>query len=198
MKLESERAQNVLIPGSIFLVGLMGAGKSSVGRTLARRLNKPFYDVDQEIERTTGVRIPLIFEIEGETGFRARESKVIAELVRKDNIVLATGGGAVLSEQNRRLLADNGIVVYLRAAPRDLWLRTRHDRNRPLLQTADPHAKLEGLFVQRDPLYREIAHLVMDTGNQSVGALARKLESHLIRLKSGGKGAVAHPEATQK
>jgi len=198
MKLESECAQDVLVPGSIFLVGLMGAGKSSVGRTLARRLNKPFYDVDQEIERTTGVRIPLIFEIEGETGFRARESKVLAELVRKGNIVLATGGGAVLSEQNRRLLAGNGIVVYLRAAPRDLWLRTRHDKNRPLLRTADPHARLEELFVQRDPLYREIAHLVMDTGNQSVGALARKLESRLIRLKDSGKGAVAHHEATQK
>ena len=171
------------VPGSVYLVGLMGAGTTSVGRTLARRLRKPFFDVDHEIERSTGVKIPLIFEIEGEAGFRARESKMLAELVRRSDIVLATGGGAVLSEGNRRLLADNGTVVYLRATPRELWHRTRHDRNRPLLQTADPLATLQELFEQRDPLYREIAHLVIDTGNQSVGLLAHKLESRLAQLK---------------
>jgi shikimate kinase len=173
------------VPGSIFLVGLMGAGKTSVGRTLAKRLHKAFYDMDQEIERSTGVKVPVIFEIEGEAGFRARESKVLAELVRHKNIVLATGGGAVLSEPNRRLLAEHGTVIYLRAAPRDLWQRTRHDRNRPLLQTEDPLAKLHELFEQRDPLYREIADIVVDTGSQSVGLLTHKLELRLMRVTEG-------------
>ena len=128
--------------GNIFLVGLMGAGKTSLGKLLARRLGKTFYDCDHEIELATGVRIPVIFEIEGEAGFRARESRMLAQLVQRRNIVLATGGGAVLSEQNRALLIGHGTVVYLRAAPQDLWQRTRHDRNRPLLQTPDPLAKL--------------------------------------------------------
>ena len=172
-------------PGNIFLVGLMGAGKTSVGRVLAKRLRKSFYDTDHEIERATGVKIPLIFEIEGEAGFRVRESKMLAELAHRTDIVLATGGGAVLCEGNRRLLAEHGTVVYLRAAPRDLWHRTRHDRNRPLLQTADPLAKLRELFEQRDPLYREIAHLVIDTGNQSVATLAHRLELRLARLGDG-------------
>lgn len=176
-------------PGNIFLVGLMGAGKTSVGRALAKRLHKSFYDTDHEIERATGVKIPLIFEIEGEAGFRARESKMLAELVLRADIVLATGGGAVLSEENRRLLTEHGTVVYLRASPRDLWHRTRHDRNRPLLQTADPLAKLRELFEQRDSLYREIAHLVVDTGNQSVANLAHRLELRLERLKGGPASA---------
>ena len=170
------------VPANIFLIGLMGAGKTSVGKMLARRLGKTFYDSDQEIERTTGVKIPLIFEIEGEAGFRARESRVIAELAQKRNIVLATGGGAVLAPGNRRLLAEHGTVVYLRATPHDLWLRTRHDRNRPLLQTADPLAKLRELFDQRDPLYREIADVVVDTGSQSVSSLAHRLAHKLARL----------------
>ena len=181
---EDGQRQRASVPGSVYLVGLMGAGKTSVGRALARRLHKPFYDVDHEIERSTGVKIPLIFEIEGEAGFRERESKVLAELVLREDIVLATGGGAVLSEKNRRLLSEHGTVVYLRASPRDLWHRTRHDRNRPLLQTADPLVKLQELFEQRDPLYREIADLIIDTGNQSVGLLAHKLESRLMRFKS--------------
>lgn len=181
---EDGQRQRASVPGSVYLVGLMGAGKTSVGRALARRLHKPFYDVDHEIERSTGVKIPLIFEIEGEAGFRERESKVLAELVLREDIVLATGGGAVLSEKNRRLLSEHGTVVYLRASPRDLWQRTRHDRNRPLLQTADPLVKLQELFEQRDPLYRAIADLIIDTGNQSVGLLAHKLESRLMRFKS--------------
>lgn len=171
------------IPGNVYLVGLMGAGKTSVGRALARRLHKTFYDTDHEIERSTGVKIPLIFEIEGEAGFRARETRALTELVRRQDIVVATGGGIVLSEQNRRLLTGHGTVVYLRAAPRDLWLRTRHDRNRPLLQTADPLSKLQELFEERDPLYREVADLVVDTGSQTVAALAHRLESRLARLR---------------
>lgn len=172
-------------PDNIFLVGLMGAGKTSVGKILARRLNKTFYDCDQEIEHCTGVKIPLIFEIEGESGFRDRESKMLSELVRRRNIVLATGGGAVLSEQNRRLLAEHGTVVYLRATVNDLWQRTRHDKNRPLLQTADPLAKLQELFVQRDPLYSEIADVIIDTGSQSLGNLAHRLEQKLAQLRPG-------------
>jgi shikimate kinase len=164
---------------NIFLVGLMGAGKTSVGKLLARRLGKTFIDADHEIERITGVRIPLIFEIEGESGFRARESKILAELITRSHIVLATGGGAVLLEQNRRLLSERGTVVYLRATPQDLWHRTRHDRNRPLLHTANPLAKLNDLFVERDPLYREVAHLIVDTGNQSLSSLAHRLEQKL-------------------
>lgn len=173
------------LPQNIFLVGLMGAGKTSVGRALAKRLHKTFYDTDQEIERATGVKIPVIFEIEGEAGFRAREAKLLAELVRRTNIVLATGGGAVLSEQNRRLLAEHGTVIYLRAAAPDLWQRTHHDKNRPLLQTDDPLKKLQELFAQRDPLYREIADVIIDTGSQSVGSLAHKLEQRLAQFRRG-------------
>jgi len=169
------------LPENIFLVGLMGAGKTSVGKVLARRFNKIFYDSDQEIERSTGVKIPLIFEIEGESGFRDRESRLLEELVRRRNIVLATGGGAVLSAQNRRLLADHGTVVYLRAAVSDLWQRTRHDKNRPLLQTADPQGRLQELFEQRDPLYREIADIIIDTGNQGLGSLAHRIEQKLLQ-----------------
>lgn len=172
-------------PQNIFLVGLMGAGKSSVGKALAKRLRKAFYDTDQEIERATGVRIPVIFEIEGEAGFRKRESRVLAELVQRRNIVLATGGGAVLSEQNRELLCTNGTVIYLRARVHELWQRTRHDRNRPLLQSGDPLAKLQELFAQRDPLYHEVADIIIDTGNQSVGSLAQKIELELARLHPG-------------
>jgi shikimate kinase len=189
METESARsgaAQSVA--GNIYLVGLMGAGKTSVGKLLARRLGKTFYDCDQEIERTTGVRIPVIFEIEGETGFRARERKMLAELVERSDAVLATGGGVVLAEENRRLLRQHGVVVYLCASPQDLWRRTRHDRNRPLLQTSDPLAKLAELYQVRDPLYREIADLIVDTGNQSVSALAHRLEQklaqHATRVRS--------------
>ena len=168
--------------GNVYLVGLMGAGKTSVGKLLARRLGKVFYDCDLEIERATGVRVPVIFEIEGEPGFRAREQKILAELVQRSPVLLATGGGAVLAEQNRKLLKEHGTVVYLCASPQDLWRRTRHDRNRPLLQTADPLAKLAELYRQRDPLYREIADLIVDTGNQSVSALAHRLEQKLAQL----------------
>ena len=178
-------ARHGLIPGNIFLVGLMGAGKTSVGKLLARRLGKDFHDCDQEIERATGVKIQVIFEIEGEAGFRAREAKMLAELTARRDIVLATGGGAVLSADNRRLLAECGVVVYLRAAAPELWSRTRHDKKRPLLKTADPQARLEQLFAERDPLYREVADIIVDTGNQRVGNLAHRLEQQLLQHLSG-------------
>jgi len=167
-------------PGdNLILVGMMGAGKTTVGRLLARRLKRPFYDSDQEIERRCGVRIPLIFDIEGEAGFRIREAQVIADLCALQGIVLATGGGAVLAEGNRRLLAGRGKVVYLHARPGYLWQRVRHDRNRPLLATPDPQKKLESLYAERDPLYRDAADIVLDTGKQSVQSLARDLLASL-------------------
>ncbi|MGH8705178.1 MAG: shikimate kinase [Burkholderiales bacterium] len=158
---------------------MMGAGKTTVGRLLARRLKRAFHDADHEIERRCGVRIPVIFDIEGEAGFRARESQVIAELTALEGVVLATGGGVVLAEENRRRLAARGTVVYLHARPADLWERVRQDRNRPLLATPDPEKKLEELYAQRDPLYREVADVVLDTGRQSVQALARELLARL-------------------
>jgi shikimate kinase len=181
------------IPGNIFLVGLMGAGKTSVGKLLAKRLGKAFYDCDQELERATGVKIPVIFEIEGEAGFRAREARMLAELAGHRDIVLATGGGAVLSAENRKLLAGNGVVVYLRAVVADLWARTRHDRNRPLLKTTEPRARLEQLFAERDPLYRSVADMIVDTGNQSLGSLAQRLEQLLIERQSAAAEGAGAP-----
>ena len=172
------------VPGNIFLVGLMGAGKTSVGRLLAQHLGKVFYDCDHEIERRTGVRIPVIFDVEGEAGFRMREAAILQELTRLDDIVLATGGGAVLNAQNRRALSAGGTVVYLRASLDDLWRRVRHDRNRPLLQTPDARRRLAQLYVERDPLYREVANVIVDSGNQSLRSLARLLEHRLVEHHS--------------
>ncbi|HXE41221.1 MAG TPA: shikimate kinase [Azonexus sp.] len=147
---------------NIYLIGLMGAGKTTVGRQLAKRLGRTFYDSDHEIVARTGVPIPTIFEIEGEDGFRRREAQAIAELSGEQNIVLATGGGVVLNPENRRRLHETGWVVYLNVPPTLLYERTRHDRNRPLLQVADPLARLEELYATRDPLYRETAHFVVN------------------------------------
>ncbi len=157
--------------GNLILVGMMGSGKTTMGRALAKHLGKVFVDSDEEIQQRTGVTIPHIFDVEGEAGFRLRESAAIADLVKRDKLVLATGGGAVLAEQNRAVLRQNGIVIYLKANVHDLWQRTRHDRNRPLLQDGDPHAKLTELFLQRDPLYQQVADIVIHTGKQSAHAL---------------------------
>jgi len=165
--------------GSIFLVGMMGAGKSTVGKLLAKRLGKTFLDTDHEIQSRTGVNIPTIFEIEGEAGFRRRESAVLRGLAGREDLVVATGGGIVLADENRRLLREHGTVVYLRASLDELYGRTRRDRNRPLLQTEDPRATLRELLVTRDPLYKEVADIIMDTSTQSVHALVRELERRL-------------------
>jgi shikimate kinase len=170
---------------NLYLVGLMGAGKTTVGRLLAKHYGCTFYDSDHEIEARTGVKIPVIFEIEGEAGFRKREEATIAELTGLSGIVLATGGGAVLSATNRANLKRNGVVIYLRGMPEHLHERTRHDRNRPLLQTENPLARLRELFKQRDPLYREVADIVVDTGRQSVAGMTRVLYGKLDLLKSG-------------
>ncbi|VWD39937.1 shikimate kinase [Burkholderia lata] len=161
----------------------MGAGKTTVGRAVARRLDRTFFDSDHEVEARTGARIPVIFEMEGEAGFRDRESQVIAELSQRENIVLATGGGAVLRPENRDCLKNGGIVVYLRANPHDLWLRTRKDKNRPLLQTEDPKGRLEALYEVRDPLYRECADFVIETGRPSVNGLVNMV---LMQLELAG------------
>ena len=161
--------------GNIFLVGMMGAGKTTVARLLAGRLNRTFIDADLELERRCGVKVPVIFEIEGEAGFRNREAAILEELTARSGIVLATGGGAVLRQENRQRLASRGVVIYLRAQPHDLHMRTRHDKNRPLLATPDPQKRLEELFLERDPLYREVAHLVIDTGRQGVQILVKQI-----------------------
>ena len=169
--------------GSIFLVGLMGSGKTTVGRALAKKLNKRFIDSDHEIEARTGVSIPVIFEIEGEASFRQREADVIRDLTAQDNIILATGGGAILNPESRRLLEQRGTVIYLRASIHSILQRTRNDKNRPLLRTADPRKKLEELESQRHPLYQEIAHVVIETGRPNVQHLVQhildKLPSHI-------------------
>ena len=165
--------------GNIFLVGMMGAGKTTVGRLLAHFLGKTFYDSDREIQKRTGVGIPVIFEIEGEEGFRKRETDMLAELAKMENIVLATGGGAVLSMENRRLLKQRGRVIYVRAAVEDLWRRTRQDQNRPLLRAPDPRKKLTELYGQRDPLYRDTAHIIVESGKRSARHLAQLLAQQL-------------------
>ena len=157
--------------GNLILVGMMGSGKTTMGRALAKHLGKVFVDSDEEIIKRTGVTIPHIFDVEGEAGFRQREAASIRELVERENMVLATGGGAVLEEQNRAMLQQSGIVIYLKASVHDLWQRTRHDRNRPLLHTGNPHAKLSELFQQRDPLYRQVSDIVVQSGKQSANAL---------------------------
>ena len=155
-------------PGSLFLTGPMGAGKSTIGRQLAKQLLLPFHDSDHEIESRTGVDIPLIFELEGEAGFRKRETTVIDELTRLPNIVLATGGGAVMDPDNRQHLKTRGRVIYLHTSVNHQLKRTRKDRNRPLLQTGNPRDKLEELMSIRDPLYREIASIIIDTDGMRV------------------------------
>lgn len=166
------------LPGSLFLVGPMGAGKSTIGRQLAKALSRTFLDSDKEVEDRTGVDIPLIFELEGEAGFRAREHGVIDELTQRPGIVLATGGGAVLDPDNRRHLHERGQVIYLETSVDQQLARTARDRNRPLLQTEDPRARLEELMRVREPLYREVAHHVVDTDGRRV----RDVVEDILRL----------------
>lgn len=164
---------------NVFLVGLMGAGKTTVGRALARKLNKRFIDSDHEIEARTGVSIPLIFEIEGEASFRQRESEAIRELTDLNNVVLATGGGAILAPDNREFLRTRGTVIYLRASVASILQRTGHDKNRPLLQSADPRQVIERLAREREPYYVEVADIVIETGRPNVQLLVQSIVSQL-------------------
>jgi shikimate kinase len=182
--------------GNLILIGMMGSGKTTMGRTLARHLGKDFVDSDEEIQKRTGVTIPHIFDIEGEAGFRQRESAAILDLAGRENMVLATGGGAVLAEQNRKALQQNGIVIYLNASLYDLWQRTRHDRSRPLLQTADPYEKLTQILQQRDSLYRDIADIVMQSSKQSVHALMLRLVTEIEKFREIGT-FIAHSQTVQ-
>lgn len=174
--------ETVAFQQPVFLVGMMGAGKTTIGRALARRLGWQFIDLDHELEARCGVRVAHIFEIEGEQGFRKRESALLDECTRRSGIVLATGGGAILMPENRQLLRERGVVVYLRATIGELFRRVERDRSRPLLQTADPRQRLAELLAQREPLYEEVASLTFDTGNlpvsQTVRALMRRLQEH--------------------
>lgn len=167
---------------NVFLVGPMGAGKSTIGRLLAKELKYPFKDSDREIEARTGADIPWIFDVEGEEGFREREEAMIAELVLEQGIVLATGGGVVMREANRRALAAHGLVVYLRTSVDQQLQRTAKDRQRPLLQTADPEKVLRELMAKRDPLYREIADLIIDTDQRGPKIVVNTI---LNRLQDG-------------
>lgn len=171
----------------------MGAGKTTIGRTVARQLGRPFFDTDHEIESRCGVRITTIFELEGEEGFRRRETRVLDELTRRSGIVLATGGGIVLRPENREMLRTRGHVIYLDATLLELWRRVRRNRNRPLLQVENPRAQLEALFCERDPLYREIAHLIMPA---HAGTVAQAAASVLDRLGLPSPDAAAPHPAT--
>jgi len=170
---------NNLESGNIILVGMMGSGKTTVGKVLAKQLGKTFIDSDEEIQKRTGVTIPHIFDVEGEVGFRQRESAVIEDLVKLNNIVLATGGGAVIQPKNREVMREGGVVVYLKSSVYDLWQRTRHDHTRPLLRTENPRAKLQELFEQRDAMYCEVANVIIHTSKQSVHTLVSRLTKRL-------------------
>jgi shikimate kinase len=174
--------QPVVLPHDlpVFLVGMMGAGKTTIGRGLARVLGRDFVDLDHELEARCGVRVPTIFEIEGEAGFRRRESVALADCTLRRGIVLATGGGAILAEENRRLLAERGIVLYLRATSEELHRRTCRDKGRPLLATGDPRATLRDMMVLRDPFYREVADLIIDTGASPVANLVKSILPKLM------------------
>lgn len=162
----------------------MGAGKTTVGKQLAKQLGKTFYDADHEIEKRTGVKVSVIFDLEGEVGFRKREAGVIEELAQLEDVVLATGGGAVLSKANREVLQNNGHVIYLRAAVNDLWKRMRYDKQRPLLQNVDIRTKLEALYMERHPLYTATAHSIVDTGRQPVAALINQIKKTYLEPRN--------------
>lgn len=167
----------------VILIGMMGAGKTTVGREYARRHRMRFVDCDHEIEARTGVKVPTIFEIEGEVGFRRRETQVIDDLTRETDLVLATGGGAVLDPLNRAMMSERGIVVYLNVPTQVLWERTRHDRNRPLLQVPNPRERIENLYRERDPLYRAVADIVVDGGRGNPGGMVRLIEKAIENCK---------------
>lgn len=168
---------------NVFLIGPMAVGKTTIGKQLARRLQLNFIDSDQEIEKRTGASISLIFDIEGESGFREREEQMIAELAAMEGIVLATGGGAVLSEANRKVLRKNGMVVYLRASVDSQLERTKATKHRPLLETEDRRAALESMMETRESLYRQEADFIIDTDTLSAGRAARQIARKIQSLK---------------
>lgn len=173
----AEQRQRMDKRDNIYLIGPMGVGKSTIGRLLAAQLNMPFFDSDREIEFVTGADIPWIFDVEGEKGFRIREARMIDTLTQREGIILATGGGAILSAESRQYLHSRGIVVYLRASVVQQLERTGKDKNRPLLQTENPLAKIKELIKIREPLYRETAHVTIDTSRRG----PRSVNTEIIR-----------------
>ena len=179
------RPVSVPIDGKpIFLIGMMGAGKTTIGRILARYLGREFVDLDHALEAKCGVRISVIFEIEGEEGFRRRETAQLDECSLQQGIVLATGGGAVLAPENRQILKERGTVVYLRADAAELFRRLERDRSRPLLQTADPQARIRELLALREPIYEEAADLILDSGTMTAAQAARVLVNKLETIET--------------
>jgi shikimate kinase len=174
---------------NIFLVGMMGAGKTTVGRALATRMKREFVDTDRVLVDRTGVPVATVFEIEGEEGFRRRESAILREVCEQDERVVATGGGIVLAEENLQVMRESGTVVYLRARLESLWERTRHDSSRPLLATANPRERLAELLTQREPLYRAAAHVVVDSGPQSAATLVNRVLAALRARPAGAASA---------
>ena len=167
---------------NIFLIGLMGSGKTTIGKLLSKNLNKDFYDSDHVVEEKTGVKVPLIFEYEGELGFKKREESVLKDLVGHTNIVLATGGGVILSKNNCKLRMDNGYLVYLKSSCEDLAIRMTGDKSRPLLQDGDLKATLENLFAFRNPIYTSIADCIIETKNKRANEITSEIESVFKKL----------------
>lgn len=177
--LEGRDGEDGAMAGNVYLVGMMGAGKTTLGKALSQKTGQEFVDTDRLLVERTGVAVATIFEIEGEDGFRRREAAVLAELAQRSDCIVATGGGAILLEENRRVMRESGTVVYLRARLENLWERTRHDATRPLLATPDPRATLATLLEQRDPLYRDAAHIVVETSSQGAATLVSRVTAAL-------------------
>ena len=179
---------------NIFLIGPMGVGKSTIGRLLSMQLDMPFFDSDREIEFVTGADIPWIFDVEGEQGFRARESRMIDTLTKRRGIILATGGGAILAPESRINLKSRGIVVYLRASVAQQLERTGKDKSRPLLQTDNPLAKIKELIKIREPLYRESAHVIVDTSRRSPRSVSTEILHQIEEWRAANLELVAGME----
>ena len=167
------------MPNNIYLVGPMGAGKSSIGKRLAKRIEREFYDSDRVLEERTGVAITTIFELEGELGFRNRETNILKDLVQLDNAVIATGGGVILRETNRKLMKSSGTIVFLQTSIDTQLKRTRHDKKRPLLQTGNRRAKLMALAKERDPVYEDLADITICTNSQSISSSVSQIIKQL-------------------
>ena len=168
----------------IFLIGPMGAGKSTIGRHLSAELSLPFVDTDQEIEARCGADIPWIFDVEGEQGFRVREAKVLQDICASSAAVVATGGGIVVTEANRPLLKESGVSVYLHATVKQQLARTGKDRSRPLLNNGEPEKVLQDLMAVREPLYRSLAHIVYQTDNRNPRSTAKEIAQAIKDLQS--------------
>jgi len=177
----------MLSKNSVYLVGPMGVGKSTIGKVLAELLDMEFIDSDREIEAATGADIPWIFDVEGEAGFRVREEKMIDTLTRRKGIVLATGGGAILAKQTRKRLQKRGTVVYLRASLKLQVERTSRDKNRPLLQTANPEKTIKQLMKTREPLYREVADIIVDTNRRNPRTVSKEIYRQLKKMQSSAE-----------